>query len=862
MASIREKLAGREIFVVPYCHADYAWRHTRAWHVNRYAFVFDEMVECMAAHPEYRYVFDSWAEFLEAVLAEDPGKAEALGRLLREKRVAICCGHYVNLRMTMAGNETIVRNLVYGREATRARFPDAALNVYGNLDVEIGHGQIPQLMRLAGVAGYLSNRPLYFLDREGVPRILDWRGISGHTVCLMRQSYSSWLVGWTGNEWQERWDEFVAYLYEQYFREAAVSGAPVLVVFDGSDDARPMRTNYEQRTDWPGMMRRWRREEGSRIAYATPDEVFEAVQRDYPNRPEMAITDRAGLCYHIARGGKRGLWVLREQTDRALTRAELLWTLARLFREAPYPAARIRGLWMTLLAASAHANEMLFEEDFNRRNAELGHALVSAERLAEEALGLLFGRTLPYRAEGITVFNPLPVERTECVTVRVPLHDRTRGRIRFVGAAGPLPSQTIASHPQSTGPLVSERDVLVEVTAPPMGATFVRVECEAPPAGAEDEAPAGPGMSGTFEAPDCAVRLDGGAIVELRLRGPDGDLRLEAGPGNGVLDPVAVPYKGSWVPEEIVEPVVETCTYDEVRSEGVGPLCLVLSRAGSIAGYRFCQKLLFHRGRPFVEARTEVEVNDPHPVHIGLSVPINDWERTRLWADIPFGVEETDLGEIAYATDNAEIKSSPYRVFERRFRNLFWARSWVDAVAPGLSYALITCDGHRYFFVDAQKRRLAHIMLRTIPRTDEEWLKNLVVNRQQGYHSFRHLLFLHRGGWDAANLPGLAEGIRQPFLYQFGSAGEGLPASFLRVSPPSVVMTALNCDRGTVTLRVYNAAAEGVTARIESGFPTVAARKVDFEGAALGGLQVDESCVALPLGKWEIATVELLGPEG
>jgi len=42
---IRQKLADTRILIVPYCHPDWAWTHTRAWHEARYVHVFERVLE-------------------------------------------------------------------------------------------------------------------------------------------------------------------------------------------------------------------------------------------------------------------------------------------------------------------------------------------------------------------------------------------------------------------------------------------------------------------------------------------------------------------------------------------------------------------------------------------------------------------------------------------------------------------------------------------------------------------------------------------------------------------------------------------------------------------------------------------------
>ena len=47
ICGIEKHLAGKQIYLVPYCHADHAWLHSRDWHLRRYLAVFDKMVELL-----------------------------------------------------------------------------------------------------------------------------------------------------------------------------------------------------------------------------------------------------------------------------------------------------------------------------------------------------------------------------------------------------------------------------------------------------------------------------------------------------------------------------------------------------------------------------------------------------------------------------------------------------------------------------------------------------------------------------------------------------------------------------------------------------------------------------------------------
>ncbi len=64
--------------------------------------------------------------------------------------------------------------------------------MYANLDVAIGHSQVPQLVGLGGYSYYFAWRPQKGLDDVGVPRSFFWRGLSGDEVLVTRHRYGGW----------------------------------------------------------------------------------------------------------------------------------------------------------------------------------------------------------------------------------------------------------------------------------------------------------------------------------------------------------------------------------------------------------------------------------------------------------------------------------------------------------------------------------------------------------------------------------------------------------------------------------------------------------------------------------------------
>ena len=113
-SQMQPHLDGKRIILLPYNHADYAWRHTRRWHQRRYLAIFERILELFATQPAFRYFYDSYSECLHECLRAFPERLAELRRLLAEGRLAIVGGQWSNLRFLQAGDEAfafVVRRL-------------------------------------------------------------------------------------------------------------------------------------------------------------------------------------------------------------------------------------------------------------------------------------------------------------------------------------------------------------------------------------------------------------------------------------------------------------------------------------------------------------------------------------------------------------------------------------------------------------------------------------------------------------------------------------------------------------------------------------------------------------------------------
>jgi len=842
-AEIRSALDDKRVFVMPYCHADIAWEHTRRWHVDRYVLVFDEILRLTESEPGFRHFFDSWCEMLEPCLVHRPASEAKVRALVAEGRLAICGGHWANLRMTQVGDETILRNLILGRREVRRRFPHADLRVYANLDVAIGHSQVPQILQLAGCPFYFGWRPQAALDAAGVPRSFWWEGLSGHRVLVTRHCYSGLSVDERpAGGWDADWDATLQAMWTYLEQPVGQSGLRTLSFCVGRDDSRPLRDGGDVLLDVPGLIAAWNRRERSRMTFGTPLDVFEALTEQSGDLPAVTgVLDEAEVCYKAAMHGRRGLWWIREAADRRLIEAELFSSVASL-QGGDYPEPELTSAWQDLLSICAHAQQALFGEDFDEAVLRGCGVIRSARRLASEAVARLVPGALPHESTCLTLVNPLPEPRHEVVRVLLPRADRGRHGVRFVDGRGrDVPCQLLES-------LVNgdEMDLLVAGDLPACGATTLRMHWT-------DQALDEPAWQ---DAATPTVTL---ASDRLELTLVDGCLRrivdratgqaLDTDEPCGFLAPVLYRYEGSTWMTEAVDPQPVLFDPQSVRIDERGPLRWRVTRKGRLGPHPVVQHLDLPVGGGFVESTTQVIVQEGPTSYVGLAVPVPS--SIEMTVDIPFGVEPRDPDAALYG----RLSERPYDglSIERRVPGVFWARSWVRVAREAGALAFMALDGDRFFYLGKDPRLLVHLLIRRAHRPERGWEGRTRLGDEGGPHEFRHALVV--GNPTPGDLVRRAARFRQPVRWITTHREPGRE-SWLEVTPSSVRLSALYREQEAYLLRLVQMADEPAEAMVRLPCPLSEVVAVDLEGRPTDiPVRSEGGQVAVTLQPWQIATL-------
>jgi hypothetical protein len=848
---LRRQSADGTFCIVPYCHPDFSWTHHREWHQERYAVSTADALDLMREHPEFRFCMEPWIDHVEPFLERCPDRIEELRERLNSGEMGVKAFTLTSPRPVSAGDETFLRNMILGRKRYREFAPEADLSVMACPDVGLGHSQMPQVCALAGASMYRGWRSDSAFSALGVPRAFLWRGLDGTELITSRGCYggliSSDLIP---DDFLDRWKEVVERLFAGELAHALdCSQSKNWWLAQGMDDARPLR-------GWPrdkllpliAFVRAWNQREPSRMMFATPNEFCARLERERLPVWE-GVVDQVDVSYNAGWHGNRGLWRLRQQLDTAMVIAERACALANLEEGDAASAERLEELWTETVRVASHAQQWVFEKDWEWLLSRARYALREINEATEQAVASMAGVGRGAgAARPLVLFNPLPYAREETIEVPWVQPRQDAGGHRVIDAEGNgVPLQLGEQAGQTWGDCIVEAPLIFTAEVPAMGCAVYQVE----------DAP----LAETRAAPEhdildngaLRVRLDGRGLQEITdlktglswsaPRGSAiGDCRLhEMGPGVlhiGAITGVLSGRRGSgrWVL--------------------TGPLRWVYRWECEFHGHRVRQDVTLDAGCCHIDFYTRVFCAGANGFFaLCFDLPI----RGAMHVDIPFGVEPRDLTNEPYAM----TMPPGHNNIERHREHQFWARSWASVTDGDQGIALVTVDGDRYWTFDAKTGELRHILFTPLEDVDSGWEAWVPKDRLAlGWHDFRHRLIFHDGDWRAADLCGMSDRLRVPLqaVKPIGPGSEPLVEQVdqLRIAPASVRLSAFyEADVGYV-LRAYESAGEATEAQVELPAEFADAERTDFNLDPLDlPVELLGRELQFPLEPWEIATVVL-----
>jgi alpha-mannosidase len=710
-----------------HAHLDLAWLWPVAETRRKGRRTFATVLGLMDRYPDFTFVQSS-AQLYAWIEEDNPELFERVRRRVAEGRWEPVGGSWVEPDCQMAGGEAFVRQLLYGQRYFEQRF-GRRCSVAWLPDTFGFSGALPQLLRGAGITGFLTTK-LTWNETNAFPYdLFQWEGIDGSRVKahIFRNPAHGYngdiaprdLLGtWRGFEGKRRHGESLF-----TFGRGDGGGGP----------SEQMLENYARLKDFPAL---------PRLRMVRVEEFFRSL-------PEEGLPVRVGELYlerHRGTLTSQGkVKALNRAAEHRLSEAEACSALAALLG-AGEGQVSLDDAWKTLLLNQFH--DVLpgssIREVYEEAHRQLAAVIEVATERRDAALRALAARLhAPGEGPVALVANPSLVPRP--LTALLP--ETAEHDITLLDMRGePLPAQRTAD-----GLLVHAPERRV----PGLGWTSLLVSHTRPPAPRQ---------------PVAAVRIErvGEEIVLendlLRVAiGRDGtfarvfdrELAREvlAGRGNQLWAYIDKPRAwNAWdIDEGYEREGQEIREVEAIRIVETGPLRAAARVARRWRDSRIVQTYRLLAGSRRLEIVTEIDWHE-RQVLLRALFPVA--------VRAPYATYETMYGALTRPTHaNTSWERARFEVSAHRF---------VDLSEPGYGVALLN---HGKYGHSARGNVLGLSLLRSPVYPDPQ--------ADEGTHRFTYALFPHPGDWTSARVVDEALALNSPLCAVLARpAGGELPPEF------------------------------------------------------------------------------------
>jgi alpha-mannosidase len=369
----RNATHSHEVSAVGHAHIDTAWLWPLAETVRKCVRSFASQLALMERYPEHRFAC-SQAQQYAWVEEREPELWARIRERVEAGRWLPVGGSWVEPDCNLPSGESLVRQLLHGQRYFEQRFGRRS-RVFWTPDVFGYNGQLPQLLRGAGMEFFLTQKLSWNRFTTPPYQTFTWQGIDGSEVLAHFPPADTYNAEASVEELRR-----AARAYRDHDR----SRHSLLLFGYGDGGGGPTARMLER-------LRRVRDLQGvPRTTIRDPEAFFELLAADVRN-PEIVVGE---LYFEYHRGtytSQARVKRLNRRCERLLHDAELLAAAADRLGLEPYPGADLERLWRRLLTAQFH--DILpgssIREVYEEAEADLRGVAADAERLRDAALAAL-----------------------------------------------------------------------------------------------------------------------------------------------------------------------------------------------------------------------------------------------------------------------------------------------------------------------------------------------------------------------------------------------------------------------------------------------------------------------------------------
>ncbi|MEM8677746.1 MAG: glycoside hydrolase family 38 C-terminal domain-containing protein [Planctomycetota bacterium] len=336
LLGVRNGGIAHQLSAVGHAHIDTAWLWPLEETYRKTVRTFSSALRYMEDYPEFRFAVSQAYQY-EQIEQRDPKLFERIRAKVADGGWLPVGGTYIEPDCNLPAGESLCRQFVFGQRYFQSRFGQRCREFW-NPDVFGYNGQLPQIMRLAGIEFFLTQKLSWNRFTTPDHHTFYWQGLDGTRVLTHFPPADTY--------------NGVASVAELRYHAAnykdADRGTDALYLFghgDGGGGPTPeMLETLRRSKDLLGVPPTTIRE---------PIEFFERLER----RTRSIPTVTGELYFELHRGTytsqaemKRGL----RDGERLLHDIEFLGTLATTTEGEAYPQEQVEQLWKRLLLNQFH----------------------------------------------------------------------------------------------------------------------------------------------------------------------------------------------------------------------------------------------------------------------------------------------------------------------------------------------------------------------------------------------------------------------------------------------------------------------------------------------------------------------------
>ncbi len=347
-----------ELSAIGHAHIDTAWLWPLAETTRKCQRTFSTALRYMADYPEYRFSCSQAYQY-ETIRGHDPGLYAGIEAAVKRGQWVPVGGTWIEPDCNIPSGESLCRQFLYGQRFFEKAF-GRRCNEFWNPDVFGYNGQLPQIMREAGIRRFLTQKLSWNWFNKPHYHTFTWRGIDGSDVLAHFPPADTYNANCDPAELR---------LHAANYKDADRSRHAMLLFGHGDGGGGPTRRMLEylrRAADLQGLPRTKQR---------SSDEFFALLEKDV----KTPLTILGELYFELHRGTYTTQALVKRNNRKAevlLHDIEFLSAIACRLGKLDYDHAAIDRMWKTLLLNQFHdilpgSSITLVYEDSARQFKEL-----------------------------------------------------------------------------------------------------------------------------------------------------------------------------------------------------------------------------------------------------------------------------------------------------------------------------------------------------------------------------------------------------------------------------------------------------------------------------------------------------------